>query len=918
MTTQAATCTSCGAVAPPGARFCPSCAAPLGSGAAAAVPDEETALAPEGGLVPPPRSPTPGSASSVGSSADEGRFLPGQVIAERYRIVGLLGRGGMGEVYRADDLKLGQPVALKFLPEAVAHDRDWLERFLNEVKVARQISHPHVCRVHDVGEVDGHHYLSMEYIDGEDLASLLRRIGRLPEDKAVQIARQVCAGLAAAHDRGVLHRDLKPANVMVDGQGNARITDFGLAGLAESISADDVISGTPAYMAPEQLAGREVTERSDLYALGLVLYQLFTGKPAFKADTLAEISRMHREEAPTSPSSLVAGLDPAVERIVLRCLEKDPGERPASALAVAAALPGGDPLAAALAAGETPSPEMVAAAGEEGSLAPKVALSLLVGLVVATAAYVGLSGRYQVTSVIPMDKSVDVLEDRAQELVSGLGVEDESRVDTAHGFDWDWDYRRYLESDEFSDDAWKTLAAGRPAYLRFWYRQSPRTMVPLVFVTRVDWSDPAQEISDSVALRLDMRGNLVEYVRVPRQTEDRAEADAGPPAPDWAGLFAAADLEMEGFSSVAPVWVPPVFADERAAWTGELPGLSGTPVRVEAAAYRGEPVYFRLIGPWSRAERETQEERSAGIRARQVINLVVILIALGVGTWMARRNLRGGRGDYRGATRLALFMFAIQLLSWVVFSHHTGRLNEEFRMFILTASVALFNSAAAWMLYLALEPSVRRHSPQRIVAWSRLLAGRFKDPLVGRDVLVGLLTGAVVGLAVGVTRPLQLWIGTGTILPLGAWTQPLLGTRATVAAMLDTIPNATFGAMLFVFLWFLLSRFLRWRWLAGVVYLAILVLSFSGGTSFSWVSMITALVLGGLFLLILTRFGLLAIISTLVSATLITNPALSWDLSAWWTRGSWLMLLALALLAVYAFRVAVGGRQVLEGPLLDD
>src|SRR5262249_32416734 len=141
-----------------------------------------------------------------------GRFLPGTVLAGRYRILGLLGRGGMGEVYRADDLKLGQAVALKFLPANVEKDGDRLQRFLNEVKIARQISHPNVCRVYDVGEVDGHHFLSMEYVDGEDLSSLLRRIGRLPQDKAVQIARELCLGLAAAHEQGILHRDLKPAN----------------------------------------------------------------------------------------------------------------------------------------------------------------------------------------------------------------------------------------------------------------------------------------------------------------------------------------------------------------------------------------------------------------------------------------------------------------------------------------------------------------------------------------------------------------------------------------------------------------------------------------------------------------------------------------------------------------------------------
>ena len=302
-------------------------------------------------------------------SLDRARFIPGTVLAKRYRIIGLLGRGGMGEVYRADDLKLGQPVALKFLPAAVERDRGRLDRFLNEVKVALRVTHPNVCRVYDVGEVDGastgsrqvHHFISMEYVDGEDLASLLRRIGRLPRDKAVQIARQLCAGLAAAHEQGIVHRDMKPANVMIDGRGRGKITDFGLASWAVSIAAGDRGAGTPLYMAPEQLAGEEISLRSDLYSLGLVLYELFTGKRAFEAATPAELLRLEQESSPKSPSSHVEGLDPAVERAILRCLAREPRDRPGSALAVAASLPGGDPLAAALAAGETPSPEMVAA-----------------------------------------------------------------------------------------------------------------------------------------------------------------------------------------------------------------------------------------------------------------------------------------------------------------------------------------------------------------------------------------------------------------------------------------------------------------------------------------------------------------------------------------------------------------------------
>src|SRR5215470_11207982 len=234
------------------------------------------------------------------SRTTRGPIMRRPLLAGRYRIVAALGKGGMGEVYRADDLTLGQSVALKFLPADLASDPERLARFRAEVRTARQVSHPHVCRVYDLGEADGQPFLTMEYIDGEDLAALLRRIGRLPEEKGIELARQLCEGLAAAHDRGVIHRDLKPANVMIDGRGQVRLTDFGLATAIGAV--EDVRAGTPAYQAPEQLAGREVTARSDLFALGLVLYEVFTGRRAFPAATLAELRRLHAEGSPSRPS----------------------------------------------------------------------------------------------------------------------------------------------------------------------------------------------------------------------------------------------------------------------------------------------------------------------------------------------------------------------------------------------------------------------------------------------------------------------------------------------------------------------------------------------------------------------------------------------------------------------------------------
>src|SRR5688572_29834474 len=372
-------CPACGTSNPQPQRFCGSCGAALHSS------ESETVA-----------SPTP---VTPRVATDRGQYVPGQILADRYRMVGLLGKGGMGEVYRADDLKLGQPVALKFLPRDVENDPNRLQRFLDEVRLSLRVTHPNVCRVFDIGDVDSpstgsgqrRHFLSMGYVDGEDLASLLRRIGRLPEDKATEIARQMCAGLGAAHDEGVLHRDLKPANVMIDGRGRAKITDFGLAGATAGISGREAQAGTPQYMAPEQFEGRELSVQTDIYSLGLVLYEVFTGKRAFDPSTgsgspgaesrgdsldLNELKSLH-SSTPTNPSVHVAGLNPVVERAILRCVDPDPAKRPRSAASLAAALPGGDPLEMAIAAGETPSPEMVAQSGGRGELRPVVAAGCL-------------------------------------------------------------------------------------------------------------------------------------------------------------------------------------------------------------------------------------------------------------------------------------------------------------------------------------------------------------------------------------------------------------------------------------------------------------------------------------------------------------------------------------------------------------
>ena len=257
--------------------------------------------------------------------------------------------------------------------------------------------------MYDIGQAEGMPFISMEYVDGEDLASLLLRIGRLPADKALETARKLCAGLAAAHDRGIIHRDLKPQNIMMNKRGDVVIMDFGLAAIAGQLSGAEVRNGTPAYMAPEQLRGAEVTAKSDIYALGLVLYELFTGKRPFDANTVQAMLRQQESAQLTSMTSIAADIDPGVEKAIRRCLDPDPARRPANVLSVAAALPGGDPLAAALAAGEMPSPELVASAGKLEGLAPRYSIPCLVAIVVCLCGAVALRARYGAIMHTPLD-----------------------------------------------------------------------------------------------------------------------------------------------------------------------------------------------------------------------------------------------------------------------------------------------------------------------------------------------------------------------------------------------------------------------------------------------------------------------------------------------------------------------------------
>jgi serine/threonine protein kinase/Flp pilus assembly protein TadD len=253
----------------------------------------------------------------------------GTILAGRFEIIEKLGKGGMGQVYRVEDKKIGAEIALKLINREISADQQTIERFRNELKMTRMISHRNVCRMFDLGEAEGSYFITMEYVPGEDLKSFVKRSRRLDAETAVRIAGQVCEGLAEAHRLGVVHRDLKPSNIMIDKEGNARIMDFGIARSigARGMTGEGIVIGTPEYMSPEQVEGKAADPRSDIYSLGVVLFEMVTGRPPFEGDSAMSVALKHKTEMPPDPLQLNPQMASDLGRIILKCLQKDPVAR---------------------------------------------------------------------------------------------------------------------------------------------------------------------------------------------------------------------------------------------------------------------------------------------------------------------------------------------------------------------------------------------------------------------------------------------------------------------------------------------------------------------------------------------------------------------------------------------------------------
>ncbi|MBX3379307.1 MAG: protein kinase [Phycisphaeraceae bacterium] len=880
----------------------PGSSTPMASVSAIPMPVSEMAAAPIGVAGGGAGSVRATSGTSIFAGAELGRFVPGTIFGGRYRIIGRLGKGGMGDVYRADDVKLGQPCAMKFLPEQLGQDRAALIRLFNEVKIARAVSHPNVCRVYDLGEDGGQHFISMEYVDGEDLSSLLRRIGRLPGDKALQIARQLAAGLAAAHEKGVLHRDLKPANVMVDGRGHVRIMDFGLAGLAEELKGDTGRAGTPAYMAPEQLAGRGVTAKSDVYAIGLLFYEIFSGRPVFRPESMQDLARLHKQPI-AALSSIVPEVDPGVEKVIMQCLERDPDLRPASALTVTNLL-GGDALTAALAAGETPSPELVAASGSRGALTPAIAAALVLSCILAVFGAASLNTKVKLFATQKMEYAPLTLADKARDALKQLGHNNRG-VDSAFGIE-----EVRVETPEGQSPILPKM--------RFWYRESDRPFPPGAG-GRISRLDPPPAATGERSVLMDLRGNVIE-TSAPIASGVLTSASASPatlPEQELGRIVKLTDAAADKLRVIdAADFVPASFSTGRYSFEGQKASTNRSaatsPVRVDVATVGNTVTYLSvrdgnapLVAPEAKNLQTAGDSNWVGAAT---IGLIMFAVH-GVLIWMAVWSLRQGKADRKGATRLAIATFALQSLVWLCRAHFSSDPENVPDTVIPALSFAAWLSAIVWMLYVGLEPIIRKRWPLSLVGWSRLLGGQWRDPRVGRDLLMGALAGTIWVLAV---QGLAYWQSTPAKPALLAINElTLLGPLPALSVIFSSLVGAILFTLSLTFLCTLPRFVLGNTAAAGAAVFGLLAVFFAAAMMFqtglmgSGIVAVAGLLAGAIAGLVLTRLGLLTLLVAFFVAGVLGNFPLS--LAGGWTMAASLAAIAIVMIvALYGAFASLG------------
>jgi eukaryotic-like serine/threonine-protein kinase len=509
-----------------------------------------------------------------------------------------------------------------------------------------------------------------------------------------------------------------------------------------------------------------------------------------------------------------------------------------------------------------------------------------------------------------LDQTPEVLRARAKDIIKQLGYADQA-MDTVDGFVLREDLLRYIAANDQSPSRWNKLGSGGPGPYRYWYRQSPRYFETFEPINEIS---PALDVSGMTSLYLDMQGQLRWFIGVPPQREP---PETKFPAPDWSVAFRQAGMDLANFQPVTSQFVPLHAYDTRAAWEGVDPNRPDLKTHVEAAAFHGRLVYFETIYPWDKPWRQEVAPESGGTRALTIMVIAVYLFVLIGSIFIARRNLQQGRGDRRGAARVAIFYFIVRMSVWLFGEHHNGSLGYEFDLFLLAMSRAVFTSGFLWVLYAALEPFIRRRWPRRIVSWSRLLAGSFRDPLVGRDVLIGGASGVLMILITMIGFVALRWIGQPPELISNPGSQEI-GVHLFVKKFTSEISSGLYLAFFAFFMLLVFVIVLRRERLA-LIALTLLVTVLSALIAQSNVRMIPLVLLySAIFVFVLYRYGFLALVCGLFISHLWVFFAMTTDLTAWYATDFVIALLICVAITIYGFYTSLAGQSLLAGRLLED
>ncbi len=820
----------------------------------------------------------------------------------------------MSEVYRADDTRIGRYVALKF-PLTSSDDASWSWHLVGEVEVAQCVSHPNVCRVHELGQHGKHFFVSMEFIDGDSLRRILsRNVGALTSDEKLRIAHDLCAGLAAIHDQRILHRDLKPENVMLNSSGRAVITDFGIASYAGGVT--DPRSGTPAYLAPEIQAGELPTHSSDIYSLCLMLYELFTGRLPFEAKSAEKRLRLQKAGAPALPDP--DEIDPAIRKAIARGLAPAPEERFDSARELAAALPPRPEIAASAKSGRIVAPETLLVIPHTRLRRP-IAWGLLAAALLLLPLAVMLGAAVQPIREVAEGEPPVVLVSRARDILRRLGF-DSPPKDSLHGY-------AFEPLDAAHRNASDSGALPQMSPVRFWYRQSPEQLMPLGLGGPFSsYDDPPARNAGTVGVHLDPKGRLLRLDALPPGID---EWSVGAPdvEPDWEALFVAGGLELAEFRQVSPAWTPPAFADRRRAWVGSHPDWGNQPIRVEVATFRGLPVGFRVLAGAAPAPDAALSRRPRRLASATSGLLVALWFCAGLiaAVQFARRNLRRRTADRPAALRVAMAVFIARMLVWLLGSRPFA-VSPDIKLLQAGLARSLLAAALVWILYVALEPMVRSLWRERAASWVRLMYGRFRDALVGRDLLIGVVFGLAALLWAQLYVVVPGWLGFPTPGP-GSQSNLLwqigqnnveilcesLGGNARALAMgIFTVVHAMIVALFGVIGIALLRLVLRRAWLSRTTAWLLLTFLTFPSDGYPAAAVIAAAISSALWLTVVIRFGFLSAVTATVVAWLLSSLPMTPAPGTWTTGISTSTLLITLAVTLWGFVAALQGRPLLR------